>query len=402
MYNRQVGIDKRDKSIDIVKAICIVLMVMCHAGISLPYSKFIYMFHMPVFFIVSGYVFNSKHSDSFDAFVMFVKRKIKRLWFPFFVSTSVFLVLNNFFIKINVYTNNPLFLKEISGEYNHLTEPLSIGNTVVQIFRALTFNSETQLGGALWFLKVLFFLTVFYAFCDLLIKTILKKANKKGKNTVLLIQGILSIVFLFIGYKFFWYVGVDNYIQLKVASFYSLYYLGIVFRVIRDRIDNINIFIKILIWAISLTVLVILTLNKEIDKFELANNQYNNPLILLLASVSGLFFCFFIAKVILKIEHLSKPTIYLGKNTLYILILHLLCFKIVSYLGVIIYHQPFYLVAAFPVLYEGELWWLAYTIVGVLFPVLFGMIYSIIKRRTVNIFIAFRRRRKKDSSNDIL
>lgn len=395
--DRQTGrIDQRDKSIDIIKAICIVLMVVCHAGIGLPYSKFIYFFHMPVFFIVSGYVFNSKYSDSFDAFVSFVKRKIKRLWFPFFVSTSIFLLLNNFFIKINVYTNNPMFLKEISGEYNHLTEPLSIGDTVVQIFRALTFNSETQLGGALWFLVVLFFLTVFYAFCDLLIKTFLKKVSiKKKERTLLLIQGVLSIVFLFIGYKFFWYVGVDNFTQLKVASFYSLYYLGIVFRVIRDRIYNINIFIKILIWIISIIVLVFMTLNNGINKFGLAENQYNNPLILLLASISGLFFLFFIARIVSKIEYISKPIVYLGKNTLYILILHFLCFKIVSYLGVIIYHKPFFFVASFPVLFEGNLWWLAYTIVGVFIPVLFGLICSQLKKRTVNIYKTYKLRRKK-------
>ena len=36
----------------------------------------------------------------------------------------------------------------------------------MDIVRAITFNSSTQMGGALWFIIVLFFLTLFYAFID--------------------------------------------------------------------------------------------------------------------------------------------------------------------------------------------------------------------------------------------
>ena len=39
-------------------------------------------------------------------------------------ATSIFIVLNNFFIYINVYSINPLLLEMGTGELNYLTEYL--------------------------------------------------------------------------------------------------------------------------------------------------------------------------------------------------------------------------------------------------------------------------------------
>ena len=69
----------------------------------------------------------------------------------------------------------------------------------------------------------------------------------------------------------------------------------------------------------------------------------------------------------------------MGKNTLPIVILHLLAFKLVSYAGVFAKGQARYLVAAFPVLYRGGLWWVAYTVVGIAVSLLINMLYQRIK-----------------------
>ena len=50
---------KRDTVLDITKAIGIILMVMGHLHFSEDvFDKYIYAFHMPLFFIVSGILFN--------------------------------------------------------------------------------------------------------------------------------------------------------------------------------------------------------------------------------------------------------------------------------------------------------------------------------------------------------
>lgn len=46
--------------IDYAKVICIYLMVVCHAGLKGMGDNFIYQFHIPAFFIISGYLFRPK------------------------------------------------------------------------------------------------------------------------------------------------------------------------------------------------------------------------------------------------------------------------------------------------------------------------------------------------------
>jgi acyltransferase len=54
----------RDDSIAIAKALGIILVVIGHSTYNAGYQdevkKFIYMFHMPLFFILSGYFFKMK------------------------------------------------------------------------------------------------------------------------------------------------------------------------------------------------------------------------------------------------------------------------------------------------------------------------------------------------------
>lgn len=53
---------KREVWADCVKALAIFLMVLCHFNLSSEISKqFIYMFHMPVFFLISGYFDKGLH-----------------------------------------------------------------------------------------------------------------------------------------------------------------------------------------------------------------------------------------------------------------------------------------------------------------------------------------------------
>lgn len=52
--------NQREKWIDVVKAIGIILMVIGQASPPFSFKIWIYSFHMPLFFIVAGYLFNEK------------------------------------------------------------------------------------------------------------------------------------------------------------------------------------------------------------------------------------------------------------------------------------------------------------------------------------------------------
>lgn len=71
---------ERNISIDIIKGIGIILMVGGHCG--MPFTHFIYLFHMAIFFMASGYCFNASNSETMQDVLSFVKRKFKGLWFP--------------------------------------------------------------------------------------------------------------------------------------------------------------------------------------------------------------------------------------------------------------------------------------------------------------------------------
>lgn len=65
--------------IDILKGILIISVVLGHLGV--PFSKYIYWFHMPVFFMVSGlFLFKETETSMKD----FVKRKIDQYVVPYF------------------------------------------------------------------------------------------------------------------------------------------------------------------------------------------------------------------------------------------------------------------------------------------------------------------------------
>lgn len=83
---------KRDLSFDIAKGIAIFLMVIGHTSLPIQASIWIYSFHMPLFFVVSGVFFNPKKYTKWHSF--FIARS-KTLLIPYtlYIIVSEFLKL---------------------------------------------------------------------------------------------------------------------------------------------------------------------------------------------------------------------------------------------------------------------------------------------------------------------
>ena len=58
-------IEQRNLTIDIMKGICIVLVVLGHTYNTYT-TNFIYLFHVGVFFILSGYCFNQNYTNTYN------------------------------------------------------------------------------------------------------------------------------------------------------------------------------------------------------------------------------------------------------------------------------------------------------------------------------------------------
>lgn len=146
----------------------------------MPFTHFIYLFHMAIFFMASGYCFNASNSETMQDVLSFVKRKFKGLWFPYVLWTAVFSLLHNVFIKTGIYSPDPWSISEI-------------GKNIIKSF---FLHGHTQLGSALWFISTLMQIAVLYCCIDYVIKKV--AASKKAN---FLLQGAVSIVFLAVGYR---------------------------------------------------------------------------------------------------------------------------------------------------------------------------------------------------------
>lgn len=91
MNNKKEGFamaKQRDPVLDSMRGIGIVLMVLGHAGF--PGSGFIYLFHMALFFMLSGWFFSPHTGESAHRLARFAKRKVVTLWLPFVAANTVY------------------------------------------------------------------------------------------------------------------------------------------------------------------------------------------------------------------------------------------------------------------------------------------------------------------------
>ena len=356
---------KRDTTIDILKGIGIILMVCGHAYA--PFTHFIYLFHMAIFFIASGYCYKDKNSENVYEIKKFVFRKLKGLWFPYVVWMIIFTLCHNLFIDLNIYTSNPLLLKY--SAISHVISPLGKNDIIKNIIKAILLHGSSQMASAFWFLATLMELSIFYCLADFVIK----KVTKSGWHGYM--QGSISIIFLLIGY----YMSIKNVELLginRVFSYYILFFLGIVLKkyVNYDEIENRY---KIISFGLSL---IILLVGNKLGTIALNENQYVNPLYLIIMSLSGWILIYEISSSLKKNKQISKIFICIGKHTLAVVVLHFLFFKIVNFLGVLISGYSYVAIAAFPVLYTNSYWWVLYSLIGVIVPVILSLLWEQIKK----------------------
>lgn len=76
--------DKRIGWIDISKALGIFLVVLCHCGLRTAFTQWVYSFHMPLFFFVSGMVYVQR-----GQFKEFLYRRFRQIMVPYFLFSLI-------------------------------------------------------------------------------------------------------------------------------------------------------------------------------------------------------------------------------------------------------------------------------------------------------------------------
>ena len=226
-------------------------------------SLLIYSFHMPMFFSLSGALFEYKHDSNQKTLLL---NKAKRLLIPFIVVTLVIVIP----------------LKYISGYWNdNLIHNIFIGQFLIQ--------GNTHL----WFLPTLFLEFVIFSYVN--------KYEKINKNIsfLLIIIGILGII-------------IQNKIPIiiiaNVLKYMLWFYIGMLFernrKAINDRFNFKNFIIFSSLWFILFVLAHLVP--KNIAYFSIFESLLSIPITLF-----GMIFTYSLCNIISKTKLMNSKIIKL-------------------------------------------------------------------------------------------
>ena len=156
---KAANLSRRDRIeyIDLLRAFCIIMMIMGHVSFGGVFNKWIHIFHVPVFFVISGYF----HKDY--QFRDLIKKKSKVLLLPYYSIGIISIMLNYLMIR----------RVDIQAFY-----PLLWENTA---------EKGIPIAGALWFLTAMFWSELFFWFIQHL------KMNSRWKTLSAAIIALLGM-----------------------------------------------------------------------------------------------------------------------------------------------------------------------------------------------------------------
>lgn len=367
---------RRDPRVDIIKGIAIICVVLQHSAF--PFKINVQLFHMSTFLIASGFCYKPEKIESTEKFKNWIWNKLSGLYIPYVGFNAIFILMYNFLIKINIYTDNPA--------YSGAVEPRIWWRTVNYLTSLIHFDASAtqQLCGADWFVVVLFYILVFFGLLDF----VLLKLHKPIFRKVIILMSAIGL--LTIGND----LRLGNYFlngYLSPAfSGYAIFILGVVFKWFEPyqkkwlgHVSRKWFYIFNGIIAVAGGVFFYFAVG--FGTISLGSNAYTSPFFLVLCSVIGWLWLYSLACLIEKARLLSKTLGYIGKHTLFVLFLHFISFKIITEIQILIYQEPAYLLASFPVFKTDGIWWIAYAIAGVTVPLCIEKTWRLIKGAILSI-----------------
>lgn len=297
---------QRKLYIDILKGLAIFLVVLAHVINPVSFlSKFIFSFHMPLFFIISGYLFNFEKYER--NIFLFIKTKFQRLIIPCYVSVLLFLLFWLIYQCPKPFIDTPalnifsIFKNDLSGAL------YGIG----AVNKCKTLAGIVPIG-PIWFCLCLFCSEIlFFIFSKIL------------NNRHFLLQLIIYFCLSYIG------IMIGKYVFLPWSFDIALTALFFVF--IGFSLNKYNILEKLSSNKYIVVSLIILLMTDYFtfnNSFLSMNNRYyKNFVYSYIAAISFSLVLFIICKKLssmqfLIIKKLTNIFCLLGEETLIILIMH--------------------------------------------------------------------------------
>ncbi len=274
--------NNRIEWLDISKGIGMILVILGHCvGFGGLIHNLIFMFHMPLFFILSGYIFKRKEN------IQCIISKFKSLIIPYFI-----LALLGLIITIII----PQWRQE-----------LTLKGIISDLY---LMNPDTVNISSIWFLVCLFWVTIIY--------NLISKFSIKLNITIISALFILGTIYSKIREKF-------DIIPLNRLPFdldvvlIAIFFFAIASILSKGKIINLDKICNIKIMPIYIGIVILcLFVNKTVNMHGLT---LENPILYIMGGFAGSIIVIYISKVIekydlFKIKHLL---LWMGRNTLVML-----------------------------------------------------------------------------------
>lgn len=297
----KMEVRKRINYIDIAKGLAILLVISGHTFSNCDpgniINRFIYSFHMPLFFILSGWC-SSSSIESIDI-KAYTLKKAKQLLIPYVVINTV-----KYIIKICLVGFSTL-------NFKHFIQALVYCNGYSRASKLLFSAPEI---GMTWFLVALFF-------CQVLYVSLYQFAAKNNLS--------LGMLVVIIGLSAY---GLNSIIWLPFAlqpagGALVFYFVGHemkkrrIFEHTRSEISWPVVIIAAVIWIVAI-------LTKTVAMHA---NSYPG-MYAFVAAISGTYFAVQFAKGVEHVPVLGRFLLWCGKNSLFIYAFHALDVQYLAYL----------------------------------------------------------------------
>ena len=352
----------RDTVISIAKGIAIILMVVAHAEAPGWLCKFIFEFHMPLFFITAGYFFSLKYLNDEATFV---KKRVKGLYWPFVKWSVFFLIIHNWMFDIGIL--NERFGNETGG----VTHPYTwhqIQQNLWHIFTAMG-GYDQFLCGAFWFFRGLFVASILYL---IIYKVVLHVLPEKRANAAPYL--ICIIMLLLCAWKTYEGLKIVTLVQGGYRDLMGCFFFGcgFIFRQYAGQYRQFIVRHYAALWTTILFAVIVFLFSKYLTANMNWRSTFVQFLSLPIPALLGFLMTYNISLWLDRHEgRLKRFLVYTGDNTLNIFIFHIVAYKVVSLLKIWYYGLDIRQIGCHMVIHEysqQDLFWILYTIAGVGLP----------------------------------
>lgn len=277
---------KRIRYFDIAKGIGILSVIVGHTVVNKIALQFIYSFHMPLFFIISGYFFKFKEDREL------MHKNYRRLIIPYIFTalTVIFVMIMRRVIRLDFKHIPSTALQWIYAGFYGSGQRYTAPFTIYKI-------------GTIWFLLALFFASLIFNYSS--------RFNKPS------LQILFILTMAYIGYKTSKFIWLPFSIQAgAVATIFLLigFYMHKFNTLSKQSVPN-------LIFCASIWLLCVVFCGK----LYMVRNYYGNGLLDIIGAVCAFYVIIFISKLLdNKTTLISRILSFYGRNSLAILCFHLI------------------------------------------------------------------------------